>query len=183
MKTNKQTIEVKLPTVEAIAAGLRVDDDAEVQIARERTATVRAEHAKAQRRLTDASSAVDRVRANVASGRAATGELERAIAEQKSAALVLPNYAQRIAEAEQHEQRALEAAKVRVREEGTRRIEVLQKAATTVGPLLEQLRDLELALDRVCPNLPSLDWPASLQTDAALGSWRAAPNPPARQQS
>jgi hypothetical protein len=178
MKTKNYKLTIDLPTTEAITAGLDPTQDEGYVTAQERTSSARRQLEAANQRLVDAGKTLDRMRGAIADGRASIADLERAQQAQRTAALVIEQYRQRVREAETGEAAALERATQSVRADGEQRLALLKRAAAAIAPLLDIIKACELALDTKVPNLPALEWPASAAVVAASRMMKAPAPPP-----
>jgi hypothetical protein len=167
-------LDLTIPTPVEIIAGLDVEKDVGLTLAREAAVNVRRELAHATQRLSDAGAIVSSTKAAVAGGRASTGDLEAALRSQSAAALVLPAYQRRAIEADSAIVVALTHAKASVVAEAGRRRDALQATADKILPALSALRVAEEALDAavqgalgdryVC--VTAVTWPRSNEDDA-----------------
>jgi len=164
---------VKLPYSPAnVAANLEVERDAGVTAAHDRVRNAVEDRAHARQRADEARAEVDRLRRDVGDGRAQASELEQALTRERSALLVLPQYDNRIADAERELPNATARAKAAVLKEARKRRDRLQDIADELAPVLEELRACERALDAACRAAgdpqgvqPALQWPQSLEDE------------------
>jgi vacuolar-type H+-ATPase subunit I/STV1 len=168
-----KSIPVDLPSVEFLTADLTIDRDLGVQLARDRRASARREELNATRCEADALNKVEQVRRALANGSARAADLEAAVIAHQAAALALPTVAAQCAAAESAEQTAVAEAKHAIVREANKRRDRLQRQAQQLAPVLEELRQLETALDealhRVVPGavVAPLEWPCSLDDEGA----------------
>jgi chromosome segregation ATPase len=165
---------VKVHVQDDIASGLTIDADPRLRAAREQLDAVRRDQAESHEALRATENDRKRLTAATAQGRAKISELEAAIVRQRAAALVVPQFPARVAEAEAAVERAIEGAKQWIRREAERRRDALQHAAIELTPALNALRDAEAALDAAVRAIGVRDgvtpvlWPSSLNADGEL---------------
>jgi hypothetical protein len=178
----RKTIRVDLPERAGIAVALKPrtpSDAVDAVRAAEKQFTSAREAAAA--RLVD----VERVRAAVTAGRAATADLERALTSRDAAALLVEPAAERMRATESALSAAKGSAVRRVLEDAAGFRAELQAIADDLAPVLEELRVLEQAIDTAVQAVkpsdslqPALTWPSALVVDATLRrSAMAAPLP------
>jgi hypothetical protein len=161
------SIKTTLTAADVIADKLDVNQYPLVTMARTKAAGAREEHGRAHQRLVEAGQEVDRLRRAVAGGDAAIADLERALSAQHAAALVLPQFAERVTDAERSVDAAMTAAKAYVIAEAERRRDRLQQVADEFEPALTALTEAEAALDAAVRaaggiSVQAVRWPACL---------------------
>ena len=168
-------LDFTIPTPAEIIAGLDVDADTGLKLAREVATNARRELAHATQRLEEAGARVADLKVKVPDGRAALGDLEAALREQAAAAMVLPGHQQRVIDAEKNITTALQRAKQAIVTEAGRRRDTLQAVADRVVPVLNALRDGEEALDDLMSKImgqpacvAAVEWPCSLEHSAVI---------------
>ncbi len=157
----------RVPTADQMTAGLRVADEPGVRMAQDALANANSEHRRAQQRLREASDTVARLPRAVAAGTDPVSSLETALAAERTAALLVPQYADRVTAAERALNTATAAATRMLIAETERRRDTLQAIADEISPMLEALRVAEFALDEARAALdgksvPALTWPQSV---------------------
>ncbi len=175
----KFTLKIEIDKPDTMAAGLTVDNDADVRMARERLTNLQDEARRADQRLHADASRVEELRVLVGAGEARIDELEAAIVTQRAGALVYPQYAERVALAGKAVDQAIADAKARIMADLGRRRDKLQRVLSTdVAPMLQAFREAEAALDAcshaVKPGscVVPLEWPQSLDDEGALRNAR-----------
>ena len=163
----KRTIKIDLPELSSLmnalvprvepryAAGVR---EAEAQLAR------------ARERLAAAGADIERLRPLVARGAAPVMALEDALRKAEAAHLVIEPAEVAVRDARAALDAATAAAHRRVVEQCIDERNDLQRAADQLAPALEELRTLELALDRLSRQaggreVPALRWPPTAADD------------------
>jgi hypothetical protein len=173
MDTKRIRVEIDLPkTEEVFLRGLSIDVDPGVVKARRAIEDARREVEALEVRSREAAREVERVRQDVADGRRTIDDLERVVAasaaREQTVALMLPRQRQILVDAEAAYNAEVDQAKQRLHREGQARLELLQRAARLLTPMLEQIQDLEVALETACPGMPFVEWPASARDNIHL---------------
>jgi len=127
--------------------------------------------------------------AAVARDNDALPKLERVVARRESLKLLLPARERVVEEVRRDLVEARKRARARLVDVATERLATLQKTADGLIPVLAHLRDLELAVydavkaahhepagpQAAQSRLAALQWPSTVEADAALASWRHQP--------
>ena len=171
----KFKIAINVPSSDEERTGLDVNDDAGLRMAHEFATWQRADLARADGQLRDATARVDELARDVPAGRATPADLDDALRAKQGAALTAPGFRARVTDAEAAVVQAKTQASARIIAEARRRGKALQDAADELTPVLLALSDAEAALDQVVLSLgdkhgvPSVAWPTCTEDQAHLG--------------
>ncbi|HXF83147.1 MAG TPA: hypothetical protein VNN19_10385 [bacterium] len=168
----KTEIRLDLPSTGEIIRGLT---PAEVHPAfaeaerRLKDAEQRLVDTEARRRASEVT--VDRLRRDVATGRAAVAELEAAIGTVRALALTIPALEREIEEAKAGRDAEWRKAQDKIQERVRHRAQHLKDVAARIAPVLEELRRLDVALGQMVDRdavTVGVTWPVPMQTEIAL---------------
>jgi len=171
----KFKIAINVLTPEEARAGLTLDTDAGLRMVHEFVTRQRADLARADGQLRDATARVDMLAKDVPAGRATPADLDDALRAKQGAALTAPGFQARVTDAEAAVVQAKTQASARIIAEARRRGKALQDAADELTPVLLALSDAEAALDQVVLSLgdkhgiPPVTWPTCTEDQAHLG--------------
>lgn len=159
-------ISIDLPTREHLIAGL-TPRDCHPPLARAESAVVDAERVLEQRRsaLAHAKGAVVSVTARVQSGHMGATALTDALRERDAASILIAAAEQSVADARARVAAAQPAAHEALKREIFRRVEVLERTAREIEPVLVELHALSIAIGRAYDpatyGLSTITWPCS----------------------
>ena len=143
----KRTLKLNLPDTDDITARLeQLACYLPLQEAEKELANAEAVLSDARRRLEDATATVDALPAKISSGDAPHADLETAISKQRATEFMVPEFERALSDAEEALAEAKRQARAAVVEEARRRRNELQGIADEISPILEELRELEIAL-------------------------------------
>ena len=143
----KKTLKLDLPTTDEITADLeQLTCYPALGKTEGRLAAAEAALSDARQRLEDATKVLDELPAKVSSGAATQADLERAVSTQRAEELMVPEHERALSDAQAALEEARRHARAATVEEARRRRDALQAVADELSPVLEELRDLELAL-------------------------------------
>lgn len=168
MKTRPVKVQIDVPTLEAIVAGLTLND-----VHPELAIAMRMEHEAAER-LANARAdivASEQERERLANETARTGGstalLEAALTRLEAKRLLVPRLEKALEDAKVAYQQAQSVAQQRLRDEALRRSQLLVQAGAALTPALEEIRALDAQLHRHVlsllgsASLASVLWPQS----------------------